>query len=481
MESKISGHQIVNNSFWKFCETTGVQVIQILLSIIIARLLSPSDFGVMAIVLVSINFVNIFVNSGINAFLVYTNKITKDDFFTGIVFNLFLSGLLSLLLYLGAEPISRYFTMPSLTDYIYFMLLVIPFNSISSIYTAYAVKKSLFKSLFLRNLIAAPVSGLIGVIMAFYHFGVWALVVQQVSYSFLLMVVVIFSIKIESEGSYRFSFGRLKPMLSFGGFTLLSTFIAFVSDNIADTIIGKKINSEQLGYYNKGNRFPQLIASSVNNVISTVMFPAFVTYREDMTELKDKCRKAYIILSYTMFPILCGLAICAKPFILFALTEKWLSCVPVLQLICIYFCSMPYLQTISQLYLAIGKVHFRMWGEIVKMVFTITFLFAFIQYGINAVAFSRIIVALLMILYTLLLNKILFNFPISEFFKDIAKPVLLTLLMCLVIYPLILLHISPLFIVLLQIITGAGTYVLLLKIFKIKEYSYIKNMVLRRK
>lgn len=210
------------------------------------------------------------------------------------------------------------------------------------------------------------------------------------------------------------------------------------------------------------------------------MFPAFVTYRDNMSELKDKCRKTYTLLSYAMFPILCGFAVCAKPFVLFTLTEKWLGCVPIIQLVCIYFCTIPYLQTISQLYLAVGKVKIRVWGEVIKMVLTVSLLFAFIKYGINVVASLKVLVALLMILFTLVLNKILFSFPINEFFKDIMKPAILTLIMCVLIYPLVFLPISPLIIVLLQVIIGGGIYFLLLKIFNVKEFFYIKDIILQR-
>lgn len=478
--NKISGKVVLRNSFWKLLESIGSSGIQILVTIILARLLTPHDYGLMAIVLVVITFLGLFLNSGIASYLVFIKDIKKEDFLTALVINIAASFVLLLLLVLSAEKIASFYSAPSLSPLIITMAMTLPFNAISSVYNAYAAKLSHFKTLFIRNMVALPLSGIIAMIMAYTGFGVWALVGQQVSSSILLAVIMFFSIRIDVDGSWFFKSKIIKPMLSYGGYTLLATIIAFISDNISDLLIAKKINPQQLGYYNRGGHFPSSFSNIANNVLCGVMFPAFASYNSNMLELKEKFRKTVRLLYYGVFPLFLGLIACSKPLVLTLLTDKWVGSISIMQIMCVFFMAIPFLQTGSQVCLATGFVKLRMVGELTKMVFTIPLLFFFVNYGIEAVAISRVLVNILMIVYSMILNKIIMNYRISEFFSDMLKPFGVGAFVFICTYPLIFLNVDSVYILISQIFAGLLSYLSCMKILKIAEMHEMVSMVLER-
>lgn len=476
----LSRGQVLSNTIWKFLESAGVHILQLIVTIILARLLSPDDYGLMAIVLVVITFLGLFVNSGISSYLVYMKDIKKQDFLTALLINVLLSVVLVFFLFQFSDSIANYYNAPILSSLIKAMAIILPFNAISSVYNAYAMKMSLFKTLFLRNVIALPISAIIALLLAFTGWGVWALVLYQISYRLLLSIIIVATIKIKIDGEWRLDGQVIAPMLRYGGFTFLSSFVAFISDSISDLLIGKKISTEQLGYFNRGFTFPNVFMSVINTVLAEALFPAFASYNSNIDELKEKSRKALRLLYYATFPLLFGLLACAKPLVISLLSEKWAQAIPVIQFYCLFFCAIPFLQTMSQVYLAAGHVKLRSLGEIVKMIATIILLFCFIDYGILAVVFARILVNVILIFYSIIVNRITMKYYFSEFFEDITPPLLLSLLMLAVIYPFLYLQMNYLVIILIQIIIGATVYYGGGVIFKVKEINEMASMIVSK-
>jgi len=458
-------------------ESAGVHILQLIVTIILARLLTPDDYGLMAIVLVVITFLGLFVNSGIASYLVYMKDIKKQDFFTALVINVVLSALLVVMLFLISDTIAVYYSAPLLSILIKAMAIILPFNAISSIYNAYAMKMSLFKTLFFRNVIALPTSGIIALALAFTGWGVWALVFYQISYRLLLSFFIVATIKIKIDGEWRFERKVVLPMLRYGGFTFLSSFVAYISDSLSDLMIGKRFHSEQLGYYNRGFTFPSVFMSVVNEVLAGALFPAFASYTSDISSLKTKCRKTLRILYFSIFPLLFGLIACAKPLVLVLLSDKWTNTIPVIQSCCLLFCFIPILQTMSQIYLALGLVRIRTFGEVLKLIVTVAALFFFIDYGIIAVVFARILVNFILFIFTVVISKRKMDYGFIEVIKDAVKPLLLSAVMLGCIYPLIYIPVPNVIILPMQVIFGFTMYVITARILKIKEIEEIKSML----
>ena len=478
--NNLSQEQIVKNSFWKFCETVGVQIIQLVVTVVLARLLGPKEYGTMALVLVSINFLGLFVTSSISSYLVYIKDIKKQDFLTALIVNLIVSFLLFLLLLLAAGHIADFYSVPELASMTKVMAIILPFNSISAIYNAYAQKLSLFKTLFLRNTIALPISGVLALLAAYFGLGVWALVIQQISYSFLLCIIVVISIKISIEGEWKINRSMIAPMTSYGLQNIFSSVIAFVSDNLADLMIGKKINAHQLGFYNRGNAFPGTIANVINNVMAGVLFPAFASYQSDIRVLKEKIRKAVRLSYYISIPLLFGMIACAKPLVYSLLSDKWAGAIPIIQIICIYYCATPFLQVCSQAILAVGKLKYRIWGETIKFVATIVTLFFFIDYGIVAVALARLLVNISLVIMTVFINKKIIGYGFCDYLKDLYKPLLLCVVMLIFIYPIVYVPTSALIQLFAQVVIGAIVYLMSVRILKVDEVNEIVSLVVSK-
>lgn len=469
--------QVLSNSFWKFLESAGVQLLQLLVTIVLARLLSPEDYGLMALVLVVITFLGFFVSSGIGSYLIYINNIRKQDFFTALVFNIVLSIILVLILLFYAGDIAVYYSSPVLKNLIIAMAFILPFNAISSIYNAYAMKMSLFKVLFIRNIIALPVSGIVALILAFSGFGVWALVIYQIVYRILLSAIIVGTVKVEVDGNWEIDMRIFKPMIKFGGFTFLSTVIAFISDSVSDLLIGKKFSKDQLGLYNRGGTFPGVFISVVNSVLSESLLVAFASYNTDLVELKSKFSKTIKILYYAISPLLFGLFACAKPLVVILLTEKWIDIVPVIQLYCLFYLPIPFLQTSSQIFLATGHVKLRTLGEIVKMVVTLISLYLAIDYGILAVVLGRTMVNLFLLLYTMLYNRFIMHYGFRQAIKDIFKPLIVGLLVFAGAYLVLYIPADNIILLILQVIVGFVMYGICYKLFKIKEIEELTSML----
>lgn len=481
MEVKnVSGNQVVKNSFWKFCESIGVQLIQLIVTLILARLLGPNDYGLMAIVFVAVNFVSLFINASIASYLVYITNIKKSDFFTCLIVNLAVALLLVICLFIAAPYIAEFYAREELTSLLRIMSVIIPFSSISSVYNAYAVKMSLHKKLFFRNIISIPISGIVALTMAYSGFGVWSLIAQQIVYNVLLASIIVITIKITIDGTWLFDKHMLKPMFAYGGTTLLTTFIGFISDNINDLLIGKKIDSVNLGYYNRGNTFPGVLANVLNNLASNVFFPAFSSYKDDISDLKAKFRKSITILYYICFPMFLGMSVCSEAFVNAVLTEKWYGAIPVIQLTCIYYCAIPFLQICSQVFLALGKLKIRAVGEIVKMVLTILLLFAVIDYGITAVAFARVVLAVCLVLFTCAISYHYFKYTFVEFLKDILPPFCLSAFMAASIYFITYFQLKALHTLLIQVVVGIIIYTAAMKLCCPKRLSMLASMLAKK-
>lgn len=478
--TNISKEQVLKNSFWKFSEGIGVQVCQLVITIVLARLLTPHDYGLMAIIFVATNFMSLFVTSSVSSYLVYIKDIKKEDFFTAGVCNMFVALFLVIILLLSAPYIAAFYDAPELTPLIRAMSVVVPFGAMSSLYNAYAIKFSMHKSLFYRNMISVPISGTLALVLAYLGMGIWALVCQQIVYNALLAIIIILTIKVKLEGKWRFDVSRLKTMWSYGIYTILSTLVAFISDSLSDLFIGKKINPVQLGYYNRGTMFPATLFNSINNVISNVLFPAFASYNSDIGLLKEKIRKTIRLLYSIAFPVLMGLIVCAPTLVDGLLTEKWNNSIPIIQIICLYFMIIPYLQTCSQVFLAVGDVKIRTLGEIIKLVLTIISLILLIGYGIIGVAFARVFVGLLMAIYTniLLRNRIKYTF--GELLSDLSKPAVVSILMAAIIYPFVYLNVNSLFILSVQVALGICLYFIFSKLVRNKELLEIIKRIVRK-
>ena len=467
----------INGLLWKFLERFGVSGVQFILQIILARLLSPDDYGVLSIMIIFTTLANVFIQNGFNTSLIQKQDVDNRDYSSVFWLSILFSILLYIILFLFAPVLADFYKMPQICfPFRIISLMIIP-GALNSIQIAIVSKKMDFKKIFTSNLFSIILSGIIGIMLAYLGAGIWALVFQTLLNVLLACLVMWFTVK--WRPSLIFDFNRVKILFGYGWKLLVSTLLDTLYQDLSSLVIGKKYNSTTLGYYNRGKQFPQFLINSINGAIQSVMLPAISSIQDYKEQVKSMMRRSITLSSYIIFPVMVGLAVVAEPTVKILLTNKWLSCVPYMQIFCISFAFYPIhscnLQTIN----AIGRSDIFLKLEIIKKSIGIIVL-CIVVFCFD----SPIIIALTNVLTTFIScfinaypNKQLINYSYIEQMKDILPNILLSCLMGLLIYPILFLNLNALITLLIQIILGIFIYVLSSIISKNNSFYYILNII----
>ena len=427
MEEKSLKNKVVSGLFWSFGERFITQGASFALSIILARLLMPSEYGLVALILVFINLASVFVTNGIGESLIQKKNADETDFSTIFYCSFLISIFIYAILFLTAPFIAKFYGNSDLVSVLRILALIIPVSSFSTIQQAYVSKKMMFKKFFFSNLGGTLVAGLIGIIMAYYGFGVWALVAQNLINTIVGTIVLFFTVTWRPR--LLFSINSAKELLGFGWKLVAANFINIGYNELRSLTIGKIYTMTDLAYYNRGNQFPSLIITNINSTIAKVVFPAMAEVNDDISRLKTVTRRAMKITSYLIFPLMIGLMGVANSLILVLLTEKWLFVVPFLQICCIYWLFQPMQTANWQAIKSLGRSDLLMNLEILKKVIGVAMLLLTMHINVYAIAISNAVFAGISMIINMIPNKKLINYSMSEQLRDIAPPLLLSIIM----------------------------------------------------
>lgn len=461
---------------FRFFERILAQFVSTIVSIILARLLCPDDYGVVAIVTIIITICNVFVSDGLGSSLIQKKDTDQLDYSTIFWFSLFLSFVLYALLFFLSPTIAEYYGISDLTLIIRIMALRLPIASINSVQQAYVSKKMLFKKFFWATLLGTVVSGVIGIILAYNGFGPFALVYQYLLNVFIDTMMLFFVVR--WFPSLCFSFNRLTVLFSFGWKILLSGLINASYEEMSSIVISKKYSAGDLSFYTKGKQFPALFSNNVCTTISNVMFPVFSTLQNDYIALKNAVRRTIRVSSYILFPLLIGFAAIARNFVVVILTDKWIDSVIYIQLFCIFYIFKP-LKNINQSALkSIGKSNVTLVLNIAEKVIGIFLLLLTMNYGTLYIATSAIITYSLAAVIEAIVNGKVLSYSFYEQLKDIFPSLILSLIMSVMVFFISFIEINDIIELPIQIIFGFFFYWILSIVFKIEPYLYIKNYLI---
>lgn len=488
-KSENVGHKTALSLIWKFTERGSVQIIQFVVSIIIARIVDPDAYGVIAILTVFISIATVFVQSGLGSALIQKKDVDDTDFSSVFYYSLILATICYVILFVTSPFIEAFYGTPRLSELLRVMALSLFPGAFNSLQNAVVARNLLFKKQMYSNIIAATASGIIGIILAINNFKEWALVWQQLSYQILICFVLWFYVK--WYPSLKFSFNKTKNLLGYGSKILGATLIDTLYHNIASLLIGKKYSNSTLAFYNKGKQFPLIVIDNIDGSIQTVMFPVFSKSQDDRDNLKRMVRSTISISTYIAFPAMTGLAVVANPLINLILGEKWLGCVPYLQLFCLIAVLIP-LQTVClEAYKALGRSDIYFMLILFKRIVGIIILFLCVVLWNNA--FTIVIASLVIELFSVFLNiypniKILCYTP-AEQIGDVIKNLLLSTAMGVITFSVSILflplHLSGFIIMILQIFIGVAIFLSLSYLTKnsnfVYIYKYINNIFKRKR
>lgn len=469
---------IVNGLFWVYFENIVTQLFSFVVTIILARLLAPSLFGTIALVAVFINIANVFVNTGFSSALIQKKDADELDYNTMFWFNLAISLFIYILLFLLAPAVANYYNDDSLAIILRVLALSIPLCAFNSIQVAYVSSHMIFKKTFLSQSGGAALSGIIGVLLAYSGLSIWALVWQRLTN--VAFNTIILRLVVPWTPKFQFSFGRLEPMFSFG-WRILATGLMFSFYNeVRSLIIGKRYSPTELGYYDRGWSFPKLIANNIESTVNRVLFPALASEQDDSVRLKEKTRRAAKTCVYIMSPFLFILAAMAEPLVNVLLGEKWLPCVPFLQIMCFVWWVQPTQACIVQAIKSVGRSDIYLRLEILNKVIGVGLLLyaVFVIDSVFAIAVTMLVYEIISMITYGMVSHHYIGYKLLHQFADIIQPMVIAIISCAIANFASILFTNDFVIIGLYLVLGMVLYVLISELFKLDAYLYVKNAVL---
>ncbi|WP_448863845.1 lipopolysaccharide biosynthesis protein [Dorea sp.] len=472
---KMSNNKVISNFIWRFAERCGAQAVQFVVSVVLARLLAPEVYGTIALVTVITTILNVFVDSGMGNALIQKKNADTLDFSTVFYFNIAVCVLLYSGLFICAPWIAGFYKNLSLVPVIRVLGLTIVISGVKNIQQAYVSKTMQFKRFFFSTLGGTIGAAVIGVWMAYRGYGVWALVAQQIFNT--TMDTLILWITVKWRPTREFSFKRLKGLFSYGWKLLASTLLDTVYNNIRQLIIGKMYSSSDLAFYNRGKQFPDLIINNINTSIDSVLLPTMSQEQDDKVRVKAMTRRAIKTSTYIMAPLMMGLAFCGIPIVRLVLTEKWLACVPFMQIFCITSMFYPIHTANLNAIKALGRSDLFLKLEILKKIVGIILLLSTMWFGVMAMAYSLLVSSVLSQIINSWPNRKLLDYGYLEQLKDILPGIVLAVVMGVCVYPVQWIGLSDSIILCIQVVLGAFVYIIGSVLLKLESFNYVWNMV----
>ena len=338
-QANYNKRSVFTGFLWRFFERVGAQGVKLLVEIILARILLPDDYGIIALVTVFITILNVFVDSGLGNALIQKKDADNVDFSSVFWFNIVWCLMLYVSLYFTAPLISQFYAKSDITKVLRVLGLQVFISGVKNVQQAYVYRTMQFRKFFFSTLGGTIGAAFVGIWMAYHGYGVWALVGQQLFN--MLVDTLILWITVKWRPQFVFSFQRFKELFSYGWKLLASALIDTTYTEIRQLVIGKIYTASDLAYYNRGQQFPHLFIMNVNSAIDSVLLPTMSREQDDSDRVKALTRRSIQVSTYIMAPLMMGLAFVGEPFIRLLLTEKWIPCVPYMRIFCITFMFYP--------------------------------------------------------------------------------------------------------------------------------------------
>lgn len=470
----IDKNTTVKNFIWRFAERCGAQLVTFVVSIVLARILSPDDYGTVALVTVFTTILQVFVDSGLGVALIQKKNADDLDFSSVFYFNFVVCIVLYAGMFFAAPTIASFYNDLTLIPIIRVISLTIVISGIKGIQQSFVSRNMLFRRFFFSTLGGTIFSAILGVAMAYAGCGVWAIVAQQLSNTAIDTLILWLTVKWRPKKM--FSWERLKTLFSFGWKLLISSLLDTGYSNLRSLVIGKIYSPSDLAYYNQGDKLPSVVITNINTSIASVLLPTLACKQDDRKQLKNMTRRAIKTSTYIIAPLMMGLAFCAPPIVRLILTEKWVPCVPYLCIFCITYMFYPIHTANLNAINAMGRSDYFLKLEIAKKVIGMLLLLLTMRISVMAMAYSLLVSMVTSMVINSWPNKKLLKYSFKEQIIDILPNIFIAILMGGVVSTIYIFKLSDVMTLAIQIPLGAIVYIGLSIIFKIEEFQYLKNM-----
>ena len=469
----------ISGVIWKFGERVSAQAVNLVVSIILARLLLPEDYGLISLVTVFITICNKIVVSGFATSLIQKKDADNLDFSTVFYFSLGVAAILYGILFAAAPFIADFYSKESDPQLFIQVIRVMGLNlfiiAVNSVQQAFVSRTMQFRKFFFSTIAGTIVSAIAGIALAYAGKGVWALVAQNMILVLVNGIVLWFMVKWRPQ--LKFSFKRLKVLYSYGWKIFVASLIKILYTDLRSLVIGKVYTAADLAFYNKAQSFPQLIDTNVEGTIDSVLFSAISKKQSSVDEMRAMLRRAIKTTSFILMPLLAGLSAVAKPFIIILLTDKWAESIPLMQILVFSFIFAPVELENLQAIKALGRSDVALKVEIIKKVLGVLILVISIPFGVTAIAIGMVISTTLSAIINAIPNKKLLGYTFKMQLADLLPSLLISLVMFTTVYPISLLNLNVFAMIIIQVAVGAIIYIGLSAVFKVESFKYIISII----
>lgn len=466
--------KVFSNFFWRFFERIANQVLMVLVTIILARLLLPAVFGQVALLMVFITVMQVFIDSGMGTALIQKKDADDLDFSTVFFFNIAVCLFLYIGMLLAAPFIADFYKMPELVPVLRVLSVTLIISGVRNIQQAYVSRNLLFKKFFYATLGGTIGGAVIGIWMAYDGYGVWALVAQNLFTAAVGTIILWYTV--DWRPKLIFSLQRLKGLFSYGWKLLVSALLDTGYNNLASLVIGKLYTSADLAFYDRGRQFPNLIVNNINVAIDSVLLPTMSAQQDNRERVRAMTRRAIQISTYLMMPVMMILAVCAEPIVRLILTEKWLPSVFFLRIFCFAFAFWPVHTANLNAIKAVGRSDLFLKLEIAKKAVGLCALLATMRISVEAMALSLLVTTFTSQLINSWPNKELLDYRYIDQVKDMLPQITLSCVMGVIVYFVQFFQGSDFLILLIQISLGIIVYLFASWLLHIDSFNYVINV-----
>lgn len=468
---------IISSLVYKFTERLLVKGLGLIISVILARLLSPDDFGQLALLAVFINLSQTIIQSGMNTALVQSKEIDETDYSTVFYLSFGLAIILVIVLFFCAPAISLMYESETLIAPLRVYALSLLFGAFNSVQVAKLQREMKFKATMIASLIATVISGTVGITLAYLGAGIWSLVF----YNFANIVCSCFTMLLAAKWFPVpvFSMKRAKTLFNYGGKMFVSAMLYSLYNDVRTLLIGKKFSTEDLGYYNRGQQFPGIISSTLDTSIQSVMFPALSSVQDQVAVVRAMQKKSLGLGALIAFPVMIGLALIAEPFIEILLTEKWLPCVIYMQYLCLADASVTLCSSNLVAIKSVGRSDIYMYLEIVRRILMLIVLTISVVcfHSVEAIAIGYLISAWLDAIVIAIPMKKVTGYGLLDQIKGLWKIGLATLLMGIAVIAVNQIVLSAAASLIVSIVTGGIVYIISCWLLREENFKYVIHTI----
>lgn len=467
----------VSSLFWKFFERCGNSLTALVVQIVMARLLMPEDYGLLAIILVFINLGDIVVKSGFPSALVQTPEASEEDYSTVFWISFALSLVLFAIIFFIAPVIARFYQNENIVWPLRAMGILLIISAFNGVQTAKVARDLVFKKTFIATISSVVISGAFGIVLALAGAGLWSLVGQQLLYAVVNCIVLRTQVKWLPRPV--FNAHRAKELFLFGWKLMAAGFISTTYQGLVNLVIGKQFSASDLGLLSQGEKIPSALGRLTDGTIQPVIMSAIAHVQEDRDYVRRLMRRAIRTSAFIIYPVMGCMLLVAQPLVHVLLGDQWLACVPYLQVECLIYAQLaiqsPCLQTLvgtgrSGVYLVLDMLNKAL--SLIAFVFTV-----FVLHNMLAYVIGGLVASIVSSLLDVLPHRKSIGYGVADLLKDTVPPAALTLIVGLLAYALVFTGFAPWIILLLQVIVMTAAYLGLAKLFRLEGFEYLVGIL----